>query len=43
LYVWTVNSTTDIRRLAERGVDGIISDHPKRLARALAGSIEAPK
>jgi glycerophosphoryl diester phosphodiesterase len=43
LYVWTVNSTTDIRRLAERGVDGIISDHPKRLARALAGSIEALK
>jgi glycerophosphoryl diester phosphodiesterase len=41
LYVWTVNSTTDIRRLAEHGVDGIISDHPKRLARALAGSIEA--
>jgi glycerophosphoryl diester phosphodiesterase len=43
LYVWTVNSTTDIRRLAERGVDGIISDHPRRLARALAGSIEAGK
>jgi glycerophosphoryl diester phosphodiesterase len=43
LYVWTVNSTTDIRRLAERGVDGIISDHPKRLARALGGSIEAGK
>jgi len=43
LYVWTVNSTTDIRRLADRGVDGIISDHPQRLARVFAASIEAQK
>ncbi len=43
LYVWTVNSTTDIRRLADRGVDGIISDHPKRLARVFGASIEAQK
>ncbi|MGA8441796.1 MAG: glycerophosphodiester phosphodiesterase [Candidatus Sulfotelmatobacter sp.] len=43
VYVWTVNSSTDMRRLADRGVDGIISDHPKRLARALGASIEARK
>ena len=43
VYVWTVNSTTDIRRLADRGVDGIISDHPKRLARVFGASIEARK
>jgi glycerophosphoryl diester phosphodiesterase len=43
LYVWTVNSTTDIRRLADRGVDGIISDHPKRLARVFGASTVAQK
>jgi glycerophosphoryl diester phosphodiesterase len=28
IYVWTVNEAADIRRLAEWGVDGIISDRP---------------
>jgi len=35
VMVWTVNVSTDMKRFAEWGVDGIISDHPKRLARAL--------
>lgn len=29
--VWTVNERTDIRRMIEFGVDGIISDYPNRL------------
>ncbi|MFZ0275423.1 MAG: glycerophosphodiester phosphodiesterase [Candidatus Sulfotelmatobacter sp.] len=36
LFVWTVNSTRDMRRFAEWGVDGIISDDPGRLALTLA-------
>jgi glycerophosphoryl diester phosphodiesterase len=37
VLVWTVNVSADMRRFAKWGVDGIISDHPKRLALALAG------
>ena len=36
VMVWTVNSTQDMKRFAEWGVDGIISDDPERLARTLA-------
>ena len=32
VVVWTVNSESDMRRLIEWGVDGIISDYPDRLA-----------
>jgi len=35
ILVWTVNATVDMQRLSKWGVDGIISDHPKRLVRAL--------
>jgi glycerophosphoryl diester phosphodiesterase len=38
IFVWTVNATVDMRRFSKWGVDGIISDHPKRLARALGRS-----
>jgi glycerophosphoryl diester phosphodiesterase len=37
ILVWTVNAPADMKRLARQGVDGIISDHPKRLALALGG------
>jgi glycerophosphoryl diester phosphodiesterase len=33
---WTVNDSTEIERLAELGVDGIITDYPDRGRRALA-------
>jgi glycerophosphoryl diester phosphodiesterase len=36
ILVWTVNVPADMRRLSKWGVDGIISDHPKRLARTLS-------
>jgi glycerophosphoryl diester phosphodiesterase len=35
IFVWTVNATVDMKRLSKWGVDGIISDHPERLVRAL--------
>lgn len=34
LNVWTVNQVDEMVRLAREGVDGIISDHPERLAEA---------
>lgn len=35
ILVWTVNVSTDMKRFSGWGVDGIISDHPKRLASAV--------
>jgi glycerophosphoryl diester phosphodiesterase len=37
IVVWTVNLTTDMNSFAQTGVDGIISDNPKRLVLALRG------
>ena len=34
VYVWTVNPVDEIVRLVRLGVDGVISDHPARLAEA---------
>jgi glycerophosphoryl diester phosphodiesterase len=42
ILVWTVNVQADIKRSAEWGVDGIISDHPKRLVRSLAPRLRKP-
>lgn len=42
ILVWTVNASAEMKQLAGRGVDGIISDNPERLARILrpkAGSV----
>jgi glycerophosphoryl diester phosphodiesterase len=36
ILVWTVNATVDMKRFSKWDVDGIISDHPKRLVRALS-------
>lgn len=35
ILVWTVNTASDMRRLAEAGVDGIISDYTSLLCRTL--------
>lgn len=35
IFVWTVNSAKQMRRVAEMEVDGIISDDPRLLARTL--------
>src|SRR5277367_300758 len=31
IFAWTVNTSAEMKRLADRGVDGIISDNPERL------------
>jgi glycerophosphoryl diester phosphodiesterase len=35
ILVWTVNAPADMKRFAQWGVDGIISDNPKRLVLTL--------
>jgi len=43
VVTWTVNEPTDMRRMIELGVDGIISDYPDRLrAAALAAGVTPP-
>ena len=34
-YVWTVNDPNVVRALLETGIDGIITDDPRLLARTL--------
>ena len=41
LFVWTVNREYDMRRLAELGVDGIISDDTALLAKTLGSTTPA--
>ncbi|MFE7630634.1 glycerophosphodiester phosphodiesterase [Kocuria sp. NPDC057446] len=36
--VWTINAESDMRRLLDWGVDGIMTDRPDVLARVLSGS-----
>ena len=36
VLVWTVNDPTQARRLIERGVDGIMTDHPRRMRKKLS-------
>jgi glycerophosphoryl diester phosphodiesterase len=42
ILVWTVNVPADMKRFSKWGVDGIISDNPKRLALTLRGQMEKP-
>jgi glycerophosphoryl diester phosphodiesterase len=36
VVVWTVNQPTDIERVLDDGVDGVVSDYPDRLREAMA-------
>ena len=38
--VWTVNAAADMKHFSDWGVDGIVSDNPKRLALALGRRIK---
>ena len=40
MLVWTVNVPADMKRFSRWGVDGIISDHPGRLALTLNRRVE---
>lgn len=42
ILVWTVNAPADMKRFAQWGVDGIISDSPERLVRTLGQKIKKP-
>ncbi len=42
IHVWTVNAAADIRRLADWGVDGIISDRPDTAVAALRERAPSP-
>jgi glycerophosphoryl diester phosphodiesterase len=37
VWAWTVNEEAEIERLLNLGVDGLITDHPERVAAALKG------
>ena len=39
LFVWTVNADADMERMAEWGVDGVISDDTRSLVRALGRTV----
>ena len=43
VHVWTVNDVEEMRRLKALGVEGIMTDHPTRLARLLAPAQPAPR
>ncbi len=36
VHVWTVNDREEMTRLLDLGVDGIVTDHPARLADVIA-------
>jgi glycerophosphoryl diester phosphodiesterase len=38
IFVWTVNVPAEMRRFLAWGVDGIISDNPKKLLSTSAGN-----
>ena len=39
MHVWTINETAQMRELWRRGVDGIITDYPQRLAQILQSPV----
>jgi glycerophosphoryl diester phosphodiesterase len=43
VFVWTVNDQETMRRLADWGVDGIISDKTELLVRTLKGTVSSGK
>jgi plasmid stabilization system protein ParE len=45
VYAWTVNDETSVRRVANHGVHGIVTDEPEeatRVVRAMRATCDAP-
>jgi glycerophosphoryl diester phosphodiesterase len=38
VHVWTINEPEQMSRLLEMGVDGLVTDHPERMAELLGRS-----
>ncbi|MGB8411291.1 MAG: glycerophosphodiester phosphodiesterase [Candidatus Binatus sp.] len=43
VYVWTVNEEAEMRELLDMGVDGLISDYPRRLLDVIRSRASAPR
>ena len=42
VHAWTMNEVTDMQRMIDLGVDGIITDYPDRLLALLNRSPQQP-
>jgi glycerophosphoryl diester phosphodiesterase len=42
VHVWTIDEPEEMSRLLDLGVDGIVTNHPARLAHLIEGRIAQP-
>jgi glycerophosphoryl diester phosphodiesterase len=42
VHVWTIDEPEEMRQLLELGVDGLVTNHPARLARLIENSGDGP-
>jgi glycerophosphoryl diester phosphodiesterase len=42
VHVWTIDEPEEMSRLLDLGVDGLVTNHPARLARLIEGRGDPP-